>query len=325
MRSMVEGAATNATPPSPLQTRTSSSKRHPSFPGTSAMLDINWIRANAAAADAALAHRRNVPFSASELIAIDDERKAIIVRLEEAQAARNAFSKQIGQAKAQKDEARAADLMAQVAHLKDIIQEGEDQRRAIEEKLRNALLQMPNLPQDDVPRGEDESDNVEYFGPNGNAATVARIRAPKPVFSFKPKEHFETGEALGMMDFEAAAKISGARFTILKSGLARMERALGQFMLDLHTNEHGYLEVQPPLLVRDTALYGTNQLPKFAEDLFAIYSDEDKIRAHLAVATAQVGLAHQWLEGDRALSTLLRTLPSMQTLRLGFLPSSTSG
>jgi seryl-tRNA synthetase len=232
------------------------------------MLDINWIRANAAAVDAALAHRKNVPFSASELIVLDDARKTIITRLEEAQAARNAFSKQIGQAKAQKDEARANELMAQVAHLKDVIQEGEDERRTADEALRNALLIMPNLPKDDVPVGEDEDDNVEYFGPNGNATTAAKARPPKPSFSFKPKEHFETGEALGMMDFEAAAKISGARFTVLKSGLARMERALGQFMLDLHTNEHGYTEVQPPLLVKSDTLYGTNQLPKFEEDLF---------------------------------------------------------
>jgi seryl-tRNA synthetase len=233
------------------------------------MLDINWIRANAAAVDAALAHRKNVPFSASELIALDDARKAVITRLEEAQAARNAFSKQIGQAKSQKDEAKANELMAQVAHLKDVIQQGEDERRAADDALRNALLLMPNLPKDDVPPGEDESDNVEYFGPNGNAATAARVRAPKPSFSFKPKEHFETGEALGMMDFEAAARISGARFTVLKSGLARMERALGQFMLDMHTNEHGYTEVQPPLLVKDDAMYGTGQLPKFREDQFA--------------------------------------------------------
>jgi seryl-tRNA synthetase len=233
------------------------------------MLDINWIRANAAAVDAALAHRKNVPFSASELIAMDDARKAVITRLEEAQAARNAFSKQIGQAKAQKEEAKATELMDQVAHLKDVIQQGEDERRSAEDKLRQALLVMPNLPKEEVPAGEDESDNVEYYGPNGNAATAAKARPPKPSFTFKPKEHFETGEALGMMDFDTAAKISGARFTILKSGLARMERALGQFMLDMHTTEHGYTEVQPPLLVKDDAMYGTGQLPKFREDQFA--------------------------------------------------------
>ena len=282
------------------------------------MLDINWIRANAAAVDAALASRKNVPFSASELIAMDDARRAIITRLEEAQAARNAFSKQIGQAKAQKDEAKANELLAQVAHLKDVIQEGEDERRAAEDKVRNALLIMPNLPKEDVPRGNDEADNVEYYGPNGNAATAAKARPPKPSFSFKPKEHFETGEALGMMDFEAAAKISGARFTIIKSQLARMERALGQFMLDLHTTEHGYMEVQPPYLVRSDALYGTNQLPKFEEDLFKIAEDAwmqdarlradrhgyakdllEKVRAAVGEESF-VGLRRLWDEMNRA-------------------------
>ena len=253
------------------------------------MLDINWIRANAAAVDAALAHRKNVPFSASELIAMDDARKAIIARLEEAQAARNAFSKQIGQAKAQKDEGKASELMAQVAHLKDVIQQGEDERRTADEKLRQALLIMPNLPKDDVPAGADEADNVEYYGPNGNAATAAKARPPRPSFSFKPKEHFETGEALGMMDFEAAAKISGARFTVLKSGLARLERALGQFMIDLHTTEHGYTEVQPPLLVRDEPLFGTNQLPKFEEELFFVPHGDGRLGL---IPTAEVPLTN---------------------------------
>ena len=253
------------------------------------MLDINWIRANAAAVDAALRQRKNVPFSASELIAIDDERRSIITRLEEAQAARNAFSKQIGQAKAQKDEAKASQLLEQVAHLKDAIQAGEDERRGIDEKLRNALLVMPNLPKDEVPRGADESDNVEYFGPNGNRDTAAKARPPKPSFSFKPKEHYETGEALGMMDFETAAKISGSRFTILKGQLARMERAIGQFMLDMHVDEHGYTEVEPPVLVKDDALYGTNQLPKFAEDLFFTPHGDGRLAL---IPTAEVPLTN---------------------------------
>jgi seryl-tRNA synthetase len=253
------------------------------------MLDINWIRANEAAADAALKHRRNVPYSASQLIALDDARKAIITRLEEAQAARNAFSKQIGQAKAQKDEAKAAQLLDQVAHLKDAIQQGEEERRVAEKALSDALLVMPNLPKDEVPAGEGEAENVEYFGPNGNATTAAKARPAKPSFSFKPKEHYETGEALGMMDFETAAKISGARFTILKSGLARMERALGQFMLDLHTNEHGYMEVQPPLLVKDDALYGTNQLPKFEADLFFVPHGDARLAL---IPTAEVSLTN---------------------------------
>ena len=232
------------------------------------MLDINWIKANPAAFDAARATRKNVPFSASELIAMDDARRSAIVAVEEAQAKRNALSKQIGQAKAQKDEAKAAALMAEVASLKDVIANGEERRKSAEEALRNALLVLPNIPLDDVPAGADESDNVEYFGRNGSPETAAKSRPLKPSFGFAPKEHYETGEALGEMDFEVAAKLSGSRFVVLKSHLARLERALGQFMLDLHTTEHGYMEVQPPLLVRDDALFGTNQLPKFEEDLF---------------------------------------------------------
>jgi seryl-tRNA synthetase len=253
------------------------------------MLDINWIRANRDAADRALLHRKNVPFSASELIALDDARRAVIGRLEEAQASRNALSKQIGQAKAQKDEAKAQALMDEVGQLKDSIQTGEAERRDVEEKLRNALLVMPNLPKDEVPAGEDESDNVEYFGPNGNAATAAAARPKKPVFSFAPKEHFETGEALGMMDFEAAAKISGSRFVVLKGQLARLERALGQFMLDLHVDTHGYTEVEPPILVKDDALYGTNQLPKFEEDLFFVKHGEGRLAL---IPTAEVPLTN---------------------------------
>jgi seryl-tRNA synthetase len=261
------------------------------------MLDINWIRANAAAVDRALSHRRNVPFSASELIALDDARRAVIVRVEDAQAQRNALSKQIGQAKALKDEAKAQALMDEVAKLKETIQSGEAERREAEEKVRNALLVMPNLPKEDVPEGEDESANREYYGPNGNAATAAKVRPSKPSFSFKPKEHFETGEALGMMDFETAAKISGSRFTILKSQLARMERAIGQFMIDLHTNEHGYMEVQPPLLVRDEALYGTNQLPKFAEDLFFVPHGDGRLAM---IPTAEVPLTNMVRESIQA-------------------------
>jgi seryl-tRNA synthetase len=179
--------------------------------------------------------------------------------------------------------------MDQVAHLKQAIQEGEEERRGIEERLRSALLQMPNLPGDGVPPGADETANVEYFGRNGTAATAAASRPPRPSFGFAPREHFETGEALGMMDFEAAAKLSGSRFTVLKAGLARMERALGQFMIDLHTNAHGYMEVQPPLLVRDDALYGTNQLPKFEEDLFFVPHGESRLAL---IPTAEVPLTN---------------------------------
>jgi seryl-tRNA synthetase len=253
------------------------------------MLDINWIRANRAAFDKAAAGRKNVPFTADQLLALDDQRKSVIASVEDAQAKRNALSKQIGQAKAQKDEAKANELMAEVASLKDTIQSGEDARRKADEALRNALLVMPNLPLDEVPVGADEHDNVEYFGPNGSPATAAAVRPAKPSFSFKPREHYETGEAMGQMDFEVAAKLSGSRFVVLKSQLARLERAIGQFMLDLHVDEHGYTEVLPPLLVKDDALFGTNQLPKFEEDLFFVPHGEGRLAL---IPTAEVPLTN---------------------------------
>lgn len=253
------------------------------------MFDIKWIRANAEAFDAAISRRKGVSVRSSDLLAIDDRRRDIIVRLNEAQEKRNALSKQIGQAKAQKDEAKAQQLMAEVAALKDFIPQGEADERAIEQELRNALSVIPNLAFDDVPDGVDENDNVEYFGPNGSPATAAKARAPKPSFSFAPKEHYEIGEAMGQMDFETAAKLSGSRFVVLKGQVARLERALGQFMLDVHTTEHGYTEVQPPLLVRDEALYGTNQLPKFEEDLFFTPHGDSRLAL---IPTAEVPLTN---------------------------------
>ena len=253
------------------------------------MFDINWIKANTEAFDRALKGRKNVPFSSSELIAMDDARRAAIGAVEEAQAKRNALSKQIGQAKAQKDEAKAQALLDEVAHLKDVVQQGEATRKEAEDKLKAALAIIPNLPLDEVPVGADEHDNVEYFGPNGSAATAAKLRPAKPSFSFTPKEHFETGESLGMMDFEVAAKLSGSRFVVLKSQLARLERAIGQFMLDLHVDAHGYTEVNPPFLVRDEALFGTNQLPKFEEDLFFTPHGESRLAL---IPTAEVPLTN---------------------------------
>ena len=179
--------------------------------------------------------------------------------------------------------------MDEVASLKDLVQNGEAARREAEERLRNALSIIPNLPLDEVPAGEDESDNVEYFGRNGSPETAAKSRPPKPGFAFKPKEHFETGEALGMMDFEVAAKLSRSRFVVLKSQLARLERAIGQFMLDLHVDEHGYTEVEPPYLVRDEALFGTNQLPKFEEDLFFVKHGDGRLGL---IPTAEVPLTN---------------------------------
>jgi seryl-tRNA synthetase len=220
------------------------------------VFDIKWIRDNPAAFDAGLKKRGLAPLSA-ELIALDEMRRAHVTKLQEAQARRNAASKEIGAAKAAKDEAKANALMAEVASLKDVLAKGEEAERELDGKLRDALSVIPNLPLDDVPVGKDEKDNVE----------VRKVDAP-PKFAFKPKQHFEIGEGLGLMDFAAAAKISGARFTVLKGALARLERALGAFMLDLHTSEFGYAENSVPLLVKDHAAYGTGNLPKFAEDLF---------------------------------------------------------
>ena len=253
------------------------------------MFDIKWIRANAEAFDAAVSRRKNVSVRSSDLLAIDDRRREIIVRLNEAQEKRNALSKQIGQAKAQKDEAKAQELMAEVSRLKDFIPTGEAEERAVEAELRAALSVIPNLALDDVPQGDDESDNVEYFGANGTAETAARQRPAKPSFSFAPKEHYEIGVAEKDMDFEVAAKLSGSRFVVLKGQIARLERAIGQFMLDLHTTEHGYLEVQPPLLVRDDALFGTNQLPKFEEDLFFTPHGDSRLAL---IPTAEVPLTN---------------------------------
>lgn len=220
------------------------------------MLDIKWIRENAEALDAALAKRGAEPLSAS-LIALDETRRTLIQTAQDMQSRRNAASKEIGAAMAQKDTALAEKLKAEVAEIKTQLPAAEEEERRVTAELTDALSRIPNIPLDDVPVGADENDNVEKHK-----------WGQKPSWNHKPLEHYEIGEALGWMDFEGAARISGARFTILKGQLARLERALGQFMLDTHTGEHGYMEVQPPLLVRDDAMYGTGQLPKFAEDLF---------------------------------------------------------
>ncbi len=220
------------------------------------MLDIKWIRDHPAALDAALARRGAEPASAA-ILALDEARRAHIVRLQQAQERRNVASKDIGQAMAAKDSAKAEALKAEVAGIKTFLATAEAESRRYDDALRDALARIPNTPLDDVPNGRDEHDNVE----------IRRWGTPR-TFDFTPKEHFEIGEGLRQMDFEAAARISGARFVVLKGGLARMERALAQFMLDLHTTEHGYLEVNPPLLVRDHTMFGTNQLPKFENDQF---------------------------------------------------------
>ncbi len=219
------------------------------------MHDIRLIRDDPQAFDAALAKRDVAPVAES-LIALDARRREVTTRMQEAQSRRNEASKAIGQAMAQGDKDRAEALKAEVAGLKQTLPALEDEDRALAAELQNALAGLPNLPADDVPPGEDESANVE----------IAQW-GERREFAFEPREHADLGPALGM-DFETGASISGARFTFLRGQMARLHRALGQFMLDRQTGENGYTECAPPLLVREESLFGTGQLPKFAEDNF---------------------------------------------------------
>ena len=219
------------------------------------MHDINAIRENPDAFDEAL-KRRGVASVSSDLLARDDARRKAIQTAQELQTKRNEASKKIGQAKGQGDEAAAQALMEEVAGLKEDLQQAEDTERQLKADLEAALSVLANVPLDDVPDGADEGDNIQ----------LRQWGTPRQINN--PRQHFEIGEALGQMDFEAAASISGARFVVLRDDLARLERALGNFMLDVHTQEFGYREMSPPVLVRDEAVFGTGQLPKFAEDLF---------------------------------------------------------
>jgi seryl-tRNA synthetase len=249
------------------------------------MFDIRWIRENPEAFDAGMA-RRGLEPQAERLIALDEARRTHVQKLQDAQARRNAASKEIGAAMGSGDTAKADALKAEVGELKSFIQSGEDEERKLTDALTEALSTLPNLPLDEVPDGAGEEDNVE----------LRKVGKPRQ-YDFEPKQHFELGEALGLMDFEAAAKMSGARFTVLKGSLARLERAIGQFMLDLQTGENGYTEVNPPLLVRDEAMFGTGQLPKFAEDLFRTTDDR------WLIPTAEVSLTNlvreQILDSDK--------------------------
>ena len=264
------------------------------------MFDIRWIRDNSVAFDAGMRKRGLAPgndvASAAQLVALDEARRRIITRLQEAQARRNAASKEIGKAKAAKDEAAAARLMAEVAVLKDELAQGADDQRLADANLLQALAVIPNLPLEEVPLGADEKANQE----------VRRVGEPRRLgWTNKPLQHFEIGEALGLMDFETAAKLSGARFVVLKGALARLERALASFMLDLHTAPPrdgigGYRECNPPLLVRDDSAFGTGNLPKFMDDLF-------QTRLSQADATQQAAAAmRNAIESrlDRVLSRL---------------------
>ena len=220
------------------------------------MHDIKAIRDNPAAFDAGLARRGLSPMAA-DLLRIDAERREHVQKLQDAQARRNAASKEIGEAMKAGDKAKADALKAEMGSIKDFIASGEAVEREIDQRLTAALAVIPNLPLEDVPDGKDESGNVE----------VRRWGAP-PGFNYEPRQHFDIGEWLGLMDFEAAAKISGARFVVMKGQLARLERALAQFMLDHQTGANGYTEHFVPFMVNDSAMYGTGQLPKFADDLF---------------------------------------------------------
>jgi seryl-tRNA synthetase len=242
------------------------------------MHDIKWIRDNPAIFDAGLKRRGLPPMSAS-LLAIDEKRRAAILKSEQAQARRNAASKEIGDAKKARDDVRAAALMAEVTELKTTMPELELAAKVADEELTRELAAIPNLPLDEVPDGTDEHGNVQHhvFGAVRN-------------YAFAPKPHDDLGTALGLMDFEAAAKLSGARFVVLKKGLARLERAIGQFMLDLHTNEHGYAEINPPLLVRNEVMFGTGQLPKFEDDQFWAIKGELLQAADGRLKTDRLGL-----------------------------------
>jgi seryl-tRNA synthetase len=224
------------------------------------MFDPKWIREHPDLLDRGLKRRGLAPAS-KRLISLDEKRREAIAKAQDLQERRNTISKEVGEAKKAKDEARAQKLMAEIAAIKEYVPKCEEDQREAEKAFDAALAEIPNVPFDDVPEGKDASANVERhtFG-------------KPPKFDFKPKLHFEIGEGLGLMDFETAAKLSGARFVVLKGALARLERALSQLFLDTHTGEHGYTEVSPPLLVREEAMFGTAQLPKFVDDQFSTFA-----------------------------------------------------
>ncbi|TVR96175.1 MAG: serine--tRNA ligase, partial [Rhodospirillales bacterium] len=236
------------------------------------MFDIRWIRENPVAFDAGLM-RRGLDSMSDALLALDRSRREALAEAQAIQAERNRMAKEIGARKRAGGD--AADLLAAVAASKDAEAAAEARAAEAEQDLERALAVIPNLPADDVPEGPDETANVEV-----------RRWGQVPEWAFRPREHFEIGEALGLMDFAAAAKLSGARFVVLKGALARLERALASFMLDLHTGEFGYAEVNPPALVRDHVLFGTGQLPKFGDDLFRT-TDE-----YWLIPTAEVPLTN---------------------------------
>ena len=244
------------------------------------MYDIRWIRENAEAFDRGL-QRRGLEKLSSSLLALDDQRRAAIGKSQAAQERRNALSKEIGKAMSQKDLALAEQLKAEVASLKEQVPALEAEEKAAVEALNARLAAIPNTPLDEVPEGSDEHGNVLLHAHGMKPEERGLLTGVND-----PKEHFELGEALGQMDFETAAKLSGSRFVVLERQIARLSRAIGQFMLDTHTEEHGYTEVNPPLLVRDAAVYGVGQLPKFEEDLFRTNT------GHWLISTSEVTLTN---------------------------------
>lgn len=236
------------------------------------MLDIKWIRENPETFDKAL-ESRGLEKASHQVIALDEARRKTIQTVQDLQTQRNHFAKQIGDLKRQGKNPDS--LMNEANILRGKLTQEEKAVTTLENEMKKTLSFLPNIPSADVPFGSSEKDNVEV-----------RLWGEKPTFSFEPKQHFEIGEDLGLMNFEEAAKISGSRFTILKGELARLERALGNFMLDVHTKEYGYLEVSPPYMVRAQAMFGAGQLPKFAEDAFVTTND------YWLIPTAEVPLTN---------------------------------
>jgi seryl-tRNA synthetase len=284
------------------------------------MHDIKAIREDRDAWVAALSRRpayaQEAGKLADELLTKDKELRDLLTRLQTAQARRNEASKLIGQAKAKKDDAKAAELMAEVAGLKDEIQKGEESERALKKALDDVLAGIPQLPAADAPDGGGEDDNVPV---------ESRAFGTRPTMN-SAREHFDLGEALGMMDFERAAKVSGARFVYLKNGLARLERALGSFMLDLHTDKFGYTEVSPPLMVKNEAFFGTGQLPKFEEDLF--FTNPVPAQLRVALNQLRTGISAATASGDFG-GELLENLTSLGAVedaalrdRYGLIPTA---
>jgi seryl-tRNA synthetase len=254
------------------------------------MFDLRAIRDDPASFDRGWA-RRGLEAKSAAILALDAERRQVQTQLQQALARRNEASKEVGDAKRKKDEAAAAALMAEVAGIKAELPALEEAEKALGEQLDAMLAGLPNIPATDVPDGLDETANVE----------IRRFGTPPAIE--KPQDHVALGERLGMMDFGAASALSGARFTVLSGALTRLERALGQFMLDLHTSEFGYREMSVPLMVRDAAMFGTGQLPKFAEDLF------QTTNGYWLIPTAEVSLTN--LVADKILEA--DTLPLRMT------------